>query len=227
MRQDKYHQSQMNLQIMTPFATPFGFARHPAPSGLNAELRRLFLEKEKDPSSANAKATMQLAKGLFESRFDLFNWTEPCVRELREFCWRHLHYFVSTLHGQEAAALSRIIGHADAWFHVTRQGGYFGLHNHPMASWSGVYCVDSGCSGEEPEKGGLLSFPHPNLTAAMFKDAANSKLRIPYGYQSREYFLNPGDLLLFPSWVPHQVTPFSGDSPRITVAFNAWFTFSQ
>ena len=31
-------------------------------------------------------------------------------------------------------------------------------------------------------------------------------------------------LVMFPSWVLHDVKPFEGDGERITVAFNCWFT---
>ena len=44
----------------------------------------------------------------------------------------------------DMAALGRMLISSDSWFHVTRRGGFFALHNHPNASWSGVYCVDPG-----------------------------------------------------------------------------------
>ncbi len=163
---------------------------------------------------------MTLQPHLYETRFDLFRWTEPCVRELREFCWTQLYQFIAELNQLNQDTLAQVRGHADAWFHITRRGGYFGLHNHPMASWSGVYCVDA----DRSEKaGGLLSFPDPNGAAAMFKDVANQGLRMPYASTTREYRLEPGQLVLFPSWLMHQVTPYQGERERITVAFNAWF----
>ena len=33
----------------------------------------------------------------------------------------------------------------------------------------------------------------------------------------------PGQLVLFPSWILHDVKPFEGEGERITVAFNCWF----
>jgi len=35
--------------------------------------------------------------------------------------------------------------------------------------------------------------------------------------------LTPGQLVLFPSWLLHEVMPYEGDDVRITVAFNARF----
>ena len=36
-----------------------------------------------------------------------------------------------------------------------------------------------------------------------------------------------GQLVLFPSWVLHDVKPFEGEGERITVAFNCWFGTKQ
>src|SRR3546814_2978119 len=62
--------------------------------------------------------------------------------------WSSLYGLVGELNGYDDDFLRRLHINADAWFHITRNGGYFGLHNHPMASWSGVYCVDDGDSDE-------------------------------------------------------------------------------
>ena len=112
---------------------------------------------------------------------------------------------------------------ADAWFHVMRKGSSFGQHNHPMASWSGIYCVDTGYpAGQEPESG-EVHFSHPNQTAGMFTDLGVANIRTPWSLKSRRQRLLPGELVIFPSWLVHQVTPYTGDGERITVAFNAWF----
>ena len=113
------------------------------------------------------------------------------------------------------------------WFHVTRRGGYFGLHNHPMASWSGVYCVSTGQDDGTQVDSGKLHFSNPLQLANMFIDPANSHLRSPYRMAGRSYRLVPGQLVLFPSWVNHEVLPFQGEGERITVAFNAWFHLDE
>lgn len=214
----------MHAHIQSPFIIPFITAQHAAPERMNAELRNLFLERERQGDQfANPRATMQINAGLYESRFDLFRWPEACVRELRAYCWGQLYQFVAEVNGYDQDFMNKVRGYADAWFHVTRKGGYFGLHNHPMASWSGVYCVDPGQGDGGRKDSGLLSFPHPNATSSMFKDVANHSLKLPYSYATREYQLKAGQLVIFPSWLMHQVTPFHGDGARITVAFNAWF----
>ena len=49
----------------------------------------------------------------------------------------------------------------ESWFHITRYGGYHAPHNHPMASWSGVYMVNPGDDADDSERGGVLSFQDP------------------------------------------------------------------
>jgi hypothetical protein len=96
-----------------------------------------------------------------------------------------------------------------------------------MASWSGVYCVDPGGRDDGKRESGALSFMNPNIASAMYLDAANANLSGAYGNQVRHLYMEPGQLVLFPSWIMHDVKPFQGDGERITVAFNCWFTLEE
>jgi predicted 2-oxoglutarate/Fe(II)-dependent dioxygenase YbiX len=61
----------------------------------------------------------------------------------------------------------------------------------------------------------------------MYLDAANAKQVGPFGYGIRNVKFEPGQLVLFPSWVLHDVKPYEGDAERITVAFNCWFQLQE
>ena len=212
------------IQTTPIFAVPFGSAMHPEAPTLNAALRTLFLAREAEGAKwAKPDSTMRVNPGLFESHFDLFKWPEPEVGQLREFCWARLHELVTGLSTLPAASTSTLEITADVWFHITRRGGYFGLHNHAMASWSGVYCVDAGRDDGTHPDGGALTFANPFSIAAMFLDPANAAMRAPYNSFNRSFKLVPGQLIVFPSWLQHYVQPFHGEGERITVAFNAWF----
>src|SRR2546429_9270516 len=80
---------------------------------------------------------------------------------------------------------AQLLLYADSWFHITRRGGFFALHNHPMAPWSGVYCVDPGGQDVQHPHRGLLSFVRPKPPPTMFLDAANSQLKGPYATAAR------------------------------------------
>lgn len=210
--------------IHPTFAVPFGFAKRESDDNLNQQLSELFLTREKQGDRfANPSPYTLRNPELFESNFDLFKWPEPCVTRLKEFCWSEMMRMIADLNGYDEAFLKRIRIGADAWFHVTRRGGFFGLHNHPMASWSGVYCVSAGEQDEEQPQSGLLTFVNPFVMNTMFVDAGTAQMRAPFSNTSRSYRLEAGQLVLFPSWVLHEVKPFHGEAERITVAFNAWF----
>ncbi|HKZ72942.1 MAG TPA: putative 2OG-Fe(II) oxygenase [Steroidobacteraceae bacterium] len=210
---------------ITPFfAVPFGFAKLESHASLHAELRALFLERESAGTRyANPRPLTQRNRQVFESEFQLFKWPDKSVQTLKEFCWRELMQMIGQLNGYDIPMLERMLIYSDAWFHVTRRGGFFALHNHPMASWSGVYCVDPGRHDADKPDSGLLSFVNPSITAAMYLDAATANIRGPYAYHVRHVRLEPGQLVMFPSWVLHDVKPYEGEGERITVAFNCWF----
>ena len=207
------------------FAVPFGFGRLQDHVRLNGALRRYILTQEARGScAANARPLTRRNAGVFESHFNLFRDGEPAVQELKAFCWDQLLALIGRLNGYDLPTLERLQIYNDCWFHVTRRGGFFGLHNHPNASWSGVYCVDPGRHDANCANSGLLSFVNPMITSAMHLDAAVARMPLPYGYQIANLRLESGQLVLFPSWVLHDVKPFEGEGERITVAFNCWFT---
>lgn len=210
------------LRVFPGFAVPFAEVELPDVQGLNAELRGVFLDRERAGAAyRNPDPSMLMQEGVYESRFDLFQWPDPAIGKLRDLCTAALFRLVAELNGRTPEQMRELRMNVDAWFHVTRRGGMFGLHNHPMASWSGVYCVDSGYDGV-PESGELV-FQHPASTANMFMDLSVAHLGAPWGNNPKSYLLRPGQLVMFPSWVLHQVLPFQGERERITVAFNAWF----
>jgi uncharacterized protein (TIGR02466 family) len=210
-------------EIVNMFAVPFAFSRHPAPDRLNAGLKDFIFEQERTGKAANPRPLTQRNAALFESHFDLFRCNVAAVQELKAYCWEHVYSLVGRLNGYDLTTLRRLQIFNDCWFHVTRRGGFFGLHNHPNASWSGVYCVDPGRHDADKKDSGMLTFVNPMITTSMFMDAATVNIQLPYGYQIANISLEAGQLVLFPSWVLHDVKPYEGEGERITIAFNCWF----
>lgn len=211
------------FQMSTAFAVPVVMARMPGFEVLNPQLRELFLAKEAEGDRyRNPDPFVMRSDALYESNFRLFEWPQPCVKTLRDFCLAAVYRTVRELNGYDDATLARLHTATEAWFHITRRGGYFGVHNHPMHSWSGVYCVAH--EGDNPDSdSGKFVMINPMSTNTMYIDYGNAHMKTPNAMGPRLVRLNAGDLMLFPSWVLHQVLPFEGDEPRITVAFNIRF----
>ena len=211
------------FQITPGFAVPMVFAQRDDHVALNAQLRELFLAREAEGDRFhNPDPLVYRNKALFESNFRLFDWPQPSIARLREFCWATLYRAIGELNGYDRAMLMRLQIAHESWFHITRRGGFFGAHNHAMHSWSGVSCVKH--DGDDPASdSGRLTFINPQATATMYLDMALAKMQPPYAMSPRMLRLVPGQLVIFPSWMLHEVLPFDGDGERITVAFNARF----
>jgi len=211
-------------ELINMFAVPFTFSRYPGYERLNAALKRYIFAQQLSGKAANPRPLTQRNAALFESHFNLFRESDPAIQELKVFCWDQLLALIGRLNGYDLPTLHRLQIYNDCWFHVTRRGGFFGLHNHPNASWSGVYCVDPGMHDPDKKDSGRLTFVNPTIMGAMHLDAGNDKIKLPYGAQIASLSLEAGQLLMFPSWVLHDVKPFEGEGERITIAFNCWFT---
>jgi hypothetical protein len=211
----------METSLYHLFAVPFVHLKHPQAERLNPLLREHILSLEADGAMRNPSPAMGIPAELFESTFDFFRSNATPVVALREFCFGALKQTVAELGQLPAAEVAGWTLNSHTWFHVSRSGAYFASHNHPMASWSGVYCVDPG-DGEGPENG-AISFQNPLGLSNMFMDRANVRMRLPFSSKNFLLKYESGDLVLFPSYLIHQVLPYRGTRPRITVAFNCWF----
>jgi hypothetical protein len=211
------------IRISHGFAVPFGETRLASCERLNRQLEALFLARETD-EYRNPTPGQSLQQEMFESRFNLFLWPEACVQELRAFMLDCVARTVLEVSELPATELARLQMHNHTWFHVTRYAGSFVAHNHPLASWSAVYCVRAGERGADEPVSGVLRFMDTRAGADAFQDPANCRLRPAFALRPREVHLEDGQIIVFPSFVFHEVSPFYGPDTRITVATNCWFT---
>lgn len=210
------------LQLNPAFAVPILQTRLNPCEALNRALETLFLARE-SAEFRNPTPSHTPQAETFESRFNLFRWPETCVQELRRFVLDAVAGAVLQTSHLTPEALSQLKFHNHTWFHITRRAGSFVAHNHPLASWSAVYCVRAGEPVAEYPQSGLLRFFDPRQGANAYLDPANEQLHAPFALRSLDFRLAPGDLLVFPSYLFHEVTPFYGTDTRITVATNCWF----
>jgi uncharacterized protein (TIGR02466 family) len=189
---------------------------------MNHELEALFLARETEENQNPMPSHVPQAE-TFESRFNLFRWPEPCVQELRSFMLDAVARMVIETTTLRAEDLSRLRFQNHTWFHISRYAGSFIAHNHPLASWSAVYCVRAGEAVPEHPDSGTLRFLDTRQGADAYTDPANAPLHRAYALRPLEIQLAAGQMVLFPSYVFHEVAPFYGRDTRITVATNCWF----
>jgi hypothetical protein len=209
------------ISITDLFTMPMATAQIPNHQPLCEELTRLFLEKEKggDKYRYHKRRATQFGP-LFESKFDLFKWKDESVALIARFCHGCLSELIQEITEYDKEELGKLRFDYQAWFHITRKGGYQGLHNHQNASWSGIFCVDPGDPVADRQDSGLVRYHDPRSGSFNYSDAGNLGLRLPYRHGGFDIVHSAGRLILFPSYVMHEIFAYQGDRPRIVIAFN-------
>ena len=217
--------SQSGLDVTPFFAVPIASTILSNHEPLCDALETLFLAKEAEGEQWRHQKHIDTMHGdLFESRFDLFRWPDEPIRQLAAVCHQALGQHVRQLNAYDDAAMAQLRFDYHSWFHVTRKHGYQGQHNHPNASWSGIFCVHPGEHRPDRPDSGLVRFHDPRTHIDMYSDAGNRNLQPPWTMGTCDWRHRRGQLLLFPSYLRHEIYPYAGDRPRVVVAFNCWIS---
>lgn len=213
----------MEPQVFPLFATPAMIARHPTAETLNPLLSALFLQWEQEGDKHRSHVKRDTQTGIFESHFGLHLQRDPAVAELFRFVYQTLVAFVRGMNRYTPEDLQRIEFDMHSWFHITRRGGYQRAHNHPNASWSAIYCVDPGDPADDGQaRSGVVRFLDTRTGADMYRDPANVQMRDPYTMGPWDLRHRAGQMVVFPSYLLHEIAPYEGERPRIVVALNLW-----
>jgi uncharacterized protein (TIGR02466 family) len=138
----------------------------------------------------------------------------PTFESLRRKLERHVAAFA-------AAAEWNLSGHelemTDCWVNIMGRHTVHGLHLHPHASLSGTYYVQA------PRGSPGIKFEDPRLDRFMAapprREAASQQTRPWVSFPAQA-----GHLVLFESWLRHEVVPNPVNAERISVSFNySWF----
>ena len=107
-----------------------------------------------------------------------------------------------------------------AWMNINPVGTYNAPHTHPGAHWSGVYYVSQ--PDVEDDNAGRIEFLDPRSDLPNWR-ILNARAFNP----KRSLKPQPGEMILFPSYLVHWVYPNVAESERISIAFNATFSKKQ
>ncbi|MEL7470891.1 MAG: putative 2OG-Fe(II) oxygenase [Pseudomonadota bacterium] len=107
-------------------------------------------------------------------------------------------------------------GVKEIWINRMETGGAQKLHNHANSFISGIIYLS------ESHEGSLTMFHRPTQTNSfvMTNENKNTKMTAFNASVFRAPQVGPGDMILFPSYILHEVPPNQGGS-RMTAAFNA------
>ncbi len=100
-----------------------------------------------------------------------------------------------------------------SWANVYQKGDYILPHAHSRSTGSVVYVVSMGDEDDSDPLSGKFSISDPRLSVCCLADGK---------YMSNNYMPNfkAGSMIVFPSSIVHMVSPYQGNRPRITIAWN-------
>jgi uncharacterized protein (TIGR02466 family) len=136
----------------------------------------------------------------------------PTFAALEQQLTRHVKLFARRL---EFDLTRRALAMTDCWVNIMPRTVVHGLHLHPLSTISGTYYVQTprGCPGikfEDPRLDRFMAAPPRKPTA-----------------KHRPWVVLPaeaGSLVLFESWLRHEVAPNPLDAERVSISFNyGWF----
>ena len=131
---------------------------------------------------------------------------EPMVAEIRQAVQQVLQFL------DIAYEQSRITG---CWANVNAAQTSHREHIHPNNYLSGVYYVqaDDGANN--------FTIDDPRPQRHMIKPRVVEST--PFNAAQFKMSVKPGDMLVFPAWLPHSVDPNRSGRVRVSVSFNAMF----
>ena len=134
---------------------------------------------------------------------------DPAFADLAKLVQRHAVTFA----GECAFDLPRKPKLDSLWANLLKSGGHHSGHIHPHCIVSGTFYV------EVPAGSGAIRFEDPRLPLMMAapprREDAPEELRTFVEVEPR-----PGLLLLWESWLRHEVMPGAGKGERLSVSFN-------
>lgn len=134
---------------------------------------------------------------------------DPAIGDLARLLARHATMFATDC----AFELARKPRLDSLWVNLLRGSGHHSAHIHPHSIISGTLYV------EVPKRSGAIRFEDPRLpmmmAAPMRRADAPEELQPFVAIQPR-----PGLLLLWESWLRHEVMPAAAKGDRLSISFN-------
>jgi uncharacterized protein (TIGR02466 family) len=134
---------------------------------------------------------------------------DPAFADLQKLLTRHAASFA----GELAFDLGRKPRLDSLWVNLLKPGGHHTAHIHPHSILSGTFYI------EVPKGSGPIRFEDPRLpmmmAAPIRRDDAPEELRPFVSVEPR-----PGLLLMWESWLRHEVLPGAAKAERLSISFN-------
>jgi uncharacterized protein (TIGR02466 family) len=205
--------ARLAIAVKGLFATPIAAIELPDAAARNRDLAATILRRRSTAGSVQASNA-----GGWHSDRDIADWGGPPVGEILALAQSAATQLTADRNGGPVRPAWKV----QAWANVNGPGDSNICHYHPGSFWSGTYYVEDGGCADDHALGGEFEMldprgPGPAMYAPTLKFAGEDGQSAGSAETIRP---RPGLMVLFPSWLYHQVRPYRGDKLRISIAFN-------
>tara|TARA_B100000287_G_scaffold398115_1_gene415254 strand:+ start:6294 stop:6929 length:636 start_codon:yes stop_codon:yes gene_type:complete len=191
------------MDIKHYFTSPIIFFRN---KKLIPDLKEYIYKQES--TGINSDVAIHLKKNLIESKFDFFCREDEIINKTKYFIGKSLAKVINEFHSEDCEYKIKFM---DSWFHIGKTNSVHEPHIHANCSWCGIYYIETGEEGS-----GQTSFRNPAYST--YLDYGSRWLDVHMEAQIKP---ENGLLILFPSYLQHHQSIYTGKKDRIVVAFNA------
>ena len=202
-------EKQQKTPIRYEFSTPIGYYRLPDYQSVNRGLTRIIRSRQQTEEGMTRSNV-----GGWHSDDTFFSWQGASPKRLAEFISKSiLNITKETTTLEKFDCKFKLSG----WANINGPGEYNALHDHPASAWSGVYYVKVNDEERDPlPRAGRLSIVDPRGPINMTGQCK----WLSHNGGAMTIRPLPGLCVIFPSWLRHNVMPFTLDQIRISIAFN-------
>ena len=168
-------------------------------------LKKYILTKEIKGIESNVAPAIK--HNLDESKFNFLQDENEIIKKTGSFFAKCLRDTFNDLRKEDSNYKITI---TESWYHVGRKNSSHEAHIHSNCSWCGIFYIESG----DLNSGGKTFFNHP--IQSTFSDL------MTIHKEETAFAVQPeiGKLVIFPSYLSHFQSLYTGSKDRIVVAFN-------
>jgi uncharacterized protein (TIGR02466 family) len=199
------------VSVRSLFPTLIYTTRLSKHAGLNRELlREAYAFREIDEEGRRWSAANYVSGYTSYSSVADLPYRSPTFARLQRLIDPHVKRYAREL---EMDLRGRKLEMTTCWINVMGVGCHHSSHLHPLSAISGTYFV------QVPKGAGAFKIEDPRLACFM-----GSPPRAPKSAERNRRFVNlapkPGEILLFESWLRHEVPANRAREDRVSISFN-------
>jgi hypothetical protein len=192
----------------------------------NRSLAKIILsEEEKIVGNSRPTEVAGIKDGLtaYWLNFNVLNWKYPEIEEFRSIVLSGLHQWLKMLGNADAPDME--VSGISCWANVLRHGESLHVHHHDPAFVSAHYTVqvghNGGVSNRSRDSGHTIYFRPGFLDRSHGGDPFMAPSPWDHDWRLDRPAIE-GHLFFFPSFVRHEVRPYSGETQRISIAMDVF-----